>query len=83
MEPLVPAETQNLDCKQIGIEIAKVEGFEQQVYEGAKIDWRSVAGFLGDYGIGNAMEKNEALKSAADRKAELRKLQADKGCPVN
>ncbi|ESQ74283.1 hypothetical protein ABAC402_15055 [Asticcacaulis sp. AC402] len=82
MQSLVPAEAAALDCKQIGIEIAKVEGFELQVEQGAEIDWKSVAGFLGDYGIGNTLEKNAAIKSAAERKAQLRKLQIDKNCPM-
>ncbi|ESQ93546.1 hypothetical protein ABAC460_00320 [Asticcacaulis sp. AC460] len=82
MQSLVPAEAEALDCKQIGIEIAKVEGFELQVAQGSEIDWKSVAGFLGDYGIGNTIEKNSALKSAAERKAQLRDLQTKKNCPV-
>jgi len=83
MTQIVPAEAAAYDCKQLGIEVAKVEGFEAQVAEGAKVDWKSVAGFLGDYGIGNAMEKDAALKSASDRKMQLRKLQSEKGCAVN
>ncbi len=83
MQPLVPAEADAMDCKQIGIEIAKVEGFEQQVADGAKIDWKSVAGFLGDYGIGNTMEKNAAIESAGKRKSELRALQVQKQCNVS
>jgi hypothetical protein len=82
MTPIVSAEAEQYDCKQIGIEIAKVEGFELQVQQGSEINWKSVAGFLGDYGIGNAMEKNEALKSAAERKKQLRDLQVAKNCPV-
>ncbi|HTM79781.1 hypothetical protein [Asticcacaulis sp.] len=82
MTPIVSAEADQYDCKQLGIEIAKVEGFELQVAQGSEINWKSVAGFLGDYGIGNAMEKNEALKSAAERKKQLRDLQVSKSCPV-
>jgi hypothetical protein len=80
MDAVVAAEEQAYDCRQIAIEIAKVEGFELKVEKGAKVDLMSVAGFLGDYGIGNAMEKNSALKSAKERKAALREMEAKKGC---
>ena len=59
-------------------EISKVNQFLLQVEEGAEIDWRSVAGFLGDWGIGNAMEKNNAVKSARERLAELEALKYEK-----
>lgn len=73
-------EVESYDCKQLAIEVSKVEQFELEVERGAKIDWKSVAGFLGDYGIGNAMEKNEAMKSAKERKAQLREAQTKRGC---
>jgi len=67
-------------CREIQLEKAKVEAFRLQVAQGAQIDWRSVAGFLGDYGIGNAMEKSDAERSAATRMNSLMALEAQKGC---
>ena len=60
------------------MEISKVNQFLLQVEEGSEIDWRSVAGFLGDYGIGNAIEKNAAVKSARERLVELEALKFKK-----
>jgi len=80
MQPLTEAEQQAYDCEDINLEIAKIEGFRLQIAGGAKINFASVAGFLGDYGIGNAMEKNAAEKSATERMVELQALSAEKGC---
>jgi hypothetical protein len=82
MTSMSSAETQYYTCEQLAIEVSKVEQFELEVERGSKIDWKSVAGFLGDYGIGNAMEKNEAVKSAKERKAQLRQQQTAKQCQV-
>lgn len=68
------------DCKDIELEISKVEKFILEVNEGGEIDLRSVAGFLGDFGIGNSMEKNEALKSAYAKLEELKQLKIEKDC---
>ena len=80
MQPLTEAEKQYYTCQQTDIEIAKVNAFRQQIASGAKINWKSAAGFLGDFGIGNSMEKNAADKSAAERIVELEALKAEKGC---
>ena len=80
MTPLTDMEKNLYDCKDIELEISKVEKFILEVNEGAKIDARSVAGFLGDFGIGNSMEKNEALKSAYKRLEELKALKIQKDC---
>ena len=79
-QPVSGVEGQFYTCREIELEIAKVEAFRQQIAEGAKVDWRSVAGFLGDYGIGNAMEKSAAEKSATERMNQLMTLRAQKGC---
>lgn len=66
-------------CREIQLEKAKVEAFRLQVAQGAQIDWRSVAGFLGDYGIGNAMEKSDAERSATTRMNSLWRWKLKKG----
>ena len=68
------------DCQEIEIEIAKVDAFILGIRENVKMDVRAVAGILGDFGIGNSMEKNEALKSAYQRLAQLKKMKVEKGC---
>lgn len=73
-------EQTEMTCREVRLEKAKVEAFRLQVANGAKIDWRSVAGFLGDYGIGNAMEKTDAEKSATRRMMQLDTMYAQKRC---
>lgn len=74
-------EAQNYTCPQLEIEISKVHAFQEQIAKGAQIDALSVMGFLGDFGIGNAMERNAAEKSANERLTELRRLKSTKSCP--
>ncbi len=69
-------------CREIELEMAKVEQFRSQVADGAKTDWRSVAGFLGDFGIGNSMERSKAECSATQRMLALQTLEAQKRCGI-
>ena len=80
LQPVSSVEAASYTCRELAIEVSKVEAFLLQVQEGAEVDGASVLGFLGDLGIGNAIEKNAAEKSARERLEQLRELQADKGC---
>jgi hypothetical protein len=64
LQPLTGAERVAYTCRDIDIEIAKVGAFQQQVIEGAQFNMASVLGILGDYGIGNSMERGAAEASA-------------------
>ena len=79
MQPLNSTELAQLNCREIAIELSRVETFEDAV-RGQGVDFRSVVGFVGDLGIGNAIEKSAALKSAAERRQALRGLEAQKSC---
>lgn len=81
MVPLSGLERQELTCREIDLELAKVDAFLDQISENSEIDGRSVLGFLGDFGIGNAMERDAAEKSARERREQLLALKAAKGCP--
>lgn len=74
------AEKQILTCREIAIEVAKVDGYLKQVDHESSFDILSIASFLGDFGIGNAIEHNAALKSAAKRSGQLNMLWVEKGC---
>ena len=74
------AEAKSYTCEDIEIELAKVGEARKQMSEIAEIDGASVLGFLGDFGIGNAMEKNAAEKTVNKREADLRDLKAQKDC---
>ena len=81
MQAVTDTEAQYYDCKDIEIELAKIAAFRQEIAD-AEMDGRSVAAFLGDFGIGNAMEKDDALDSAAEREEDLLELKAEKGCSL-
>ena len=80
MQPLTGIELSAYTCKDIKVELAKIDAFELQVAEGAEFDVLSVASFLGDFGIGNTIEKNSALKTAKKRRVQLNDLSTSKGC---
>lgn len=80
VQPLSGAEMQGYTCREIDIEISKVQAFQQQIAEGADFNAASALGILGDFGIGNSMERGAAEKSAAIRLGQLRNLHAQKGC---
>jgi hypothetical protein len=80
MQPLTGAERVAYTCRDIDLEIAKVQAFQQQVIEGAQFNMASVLGILGDYGIGNSMERSAADASAARRLGQLNDLKAERGC---
>ena len=77
---LSAAESELLTCRELALETAKTEKIQSQITDTATTDWRSVAGFLGDYGIGNAMAKSEAEKALSERLESIRASQARKGC---
>lgn len=52
----------------------------KQIDETGKMDYRTVAGFLGDLGIGNGMAKEEARKALNTRRLALTVVQQQKGC---
>ena len=80
VQPLTGAEMQAYTCREIDLEIAKVESFQRQIVEGADFNAASALGILGDFGIGNSMERSAAEKSAAIRLGQLRDLRAQKQC---
>lgn len=80
LEPLTGAERAMYTCRDIDLEIAKVQAFETQVKEGAQFNIASVLGILGDFGIGNSMERGAAEASTARRLQDLNDLKMQRGC---
>ncbi len=74
------AEKQILTCREIALEVAKVDGYLKQVDHESSFDLLSVASFLGDFGIGNVLEHDAAIKSAVKRSGQLNTLWVEKGC---
>jgi hypothetical protein len=77
------AERQMYSCRDIILEMEKVKAFENQIEDTGATDWRTVAGFLGDFGIGNGMAKDEARASARLRRTDLEGLWIRKACTGN
>lgn len=77
---LTDIERRSLTCEQIEIEIEKCNAFLAEVNKPTP-GGAAVLGFLGDFGIGNSMERSEARKSGMARLEELQALKASKGCP--
>lgn len=78
--PLGPAEVSAMTCRELDLELIRADEVRKQISDTAQVDWRSVAGFLGDYGIGNAMAKNDAEKAINNRVESIRTAKAQKGC---
>lgn len=77
---LSAVEQSELDCRELGIELAKVEEMQAKIADTAEVDWRSGAAFLADFGIGNAMAKSEAEKALSMRRSSIRAAQVNKDC---
>jgi len=76
------AEKTSLTCEQIDLEIAKVDGFLTDTEtQWGETRGRRFLGFLGDFGIGNRMEHNDAIESADTRRQQFLELRAAKQCP--
>lgn len=74
------AERAAMTCRELDLELIRAEEVRKQISGTAKVDWRSVAGFLGDYGIGNAMAKNDADKAVNARVTAIHAARAEKRC---
>ncbi|HCF7091157.1 TPA: hypothetical protein NIJ18_003111 [Pseudomonas aeruginosa] len=77
---LTDFERQTMSCREIDLEQAKVQGFLTHVREESEFDGRSVLSFLGDFGIGNMMEKDAAVDSANQRLTQLAGTKMQRGC---
>ncbi len=76
------AERAAMTCRELDLELIRAEEVRLQITSTAKTDWRSVAGFLGDYGIGNAMAKNDAEKAINTRVTAIHAAKVEKSCGV-
>ena len=73
-------EKDTMSCREIDLEIAKTRGFIDQVNKESAFSGRDVLAILGDFGIGNSMEKSAALESANKRSEQLAELRTTKKC---
>lgn len=78
--PISAAESNLMDCKDFQLEMVRADQIEAQINQTGELDMRSVAGFLGDFGIGNQMAKEEARTALAVRRSGIRAAQLEQGC---
>jgi hypothetical protein len=69
-----------MTCREIDLDIAHTQGFMSEVKDESRFGGKDVLAFLGDFGIGNHMEKSAALDSANKRLGQLKELRAAKQC---
>lgn len=77
---LTDYEKLQLNCREVDIELAKIDGFLKRVDDESSFDMLSVFSFIGDLGLGNVVEKRAAVKSATERRKQLREIRMLKGC---
>lgn len=78
--PLSGAEISLMTCRELMLEGVKTDEVQKQIADTSNLDWRSAAGFLGDFGIGNAMARSEADAAITARRTSISTAQAQKGC---
>lgn len=79
---LSPAEAAAMDCDDLNLELIRAQQVQAQIADTANVDWRSAAGFLGDFGIGNAMARSDADRAVTQRIMGLRAAQTEKRCTL-
>jgi hypothetical protein len=80
---LSPAVAEAMTCRELHLQRIEGEEIERQINETGQIDGRSVLGFLGDFGIGNAIAQNEARSALSERISSIRAAQVRKGCSTD
>ncbi|HHW8957903.1 hypothetical protein [Morganella morganii] len=68
-----------MNCHDIKTEIAKTRCIQQEIEKTGQFDGKTVLGFLGDFGIGNEIAKDDARAKATVRLSQLTALQ-EKNC---
>lgn len=77
---LTELESARMSCADIELEEAKVQGWVDQVNDESSFDGRDALAIMGDFGIGNSMEKKAAMKSANKRLCQLQTVAVGKQC---
>jgi hypothetical protein len=75
-------EQDTMTCREIDLEIARTQGFLEHVNKESEFSGRDVLAFLGDFGIGNSLEKTAALESATKRTEQLKDLRTKRSCAI-
>lgn len=77
---LTDFEKNTLTCRELDLEIARTSGFVDHVNKESEFSGRDVLAIMGDFGIGNSMERTAAIESANARIDQLQALKERRGC---
>lgn len=80
---LTSYEKDSMTCREIDLEMAKVNGFIEHVNKESEFSGRDVLAILGDFGIGNNLEKSASLESANKRLEQLKTQRDAKKCAAS
>ncbi|MEZ3498984.1 hypothetical protein HP564_05390 [Pantoea sp. KPR_PJ] len=67
-------EAVTLNCQALNFEIARTHAIQQEIKQTSRFDYRTVMGFLGDFGIGNGLARHNASEKAKSRLSQLEAL---------
>lgn len=76
-------EKDSMTCREIELELARTRGFIDHVNKESEFSGRDILAILGDFGIGNSMEKSAAIESANKRIEQFQWLRDAKKCGSN
>ena len=68
---LTAYEKETMTCREIELDLAKTRGFVNHVDEESKFSGKDVLALLGDFGIGNHLEKNAMPKATINFQKEF------------
>lgn len=85
--PQAPAVTDeeavSLDCQALEREIVRTHAIQKEIKQTSGFDFRTVMGFMGDFGIGNGIARRTASEKAKSRLSQLEALRDVKcGMPL-
>jgi hypothetical protein len=84
---LTSYEKNSMSCLEIDLDLIKTRGFVDDVIDHVNMEsefsGRDVSAILGDFGIGNSLEKSAALENASQRIEQLGDLLDTKKCSAN
>lgn len=80
---LTAYEKDSMTCREIDLDLARTRGFIDHVNKESEFSGKDVLAILGDFGIGNNMEKSAAIESANKRIESLSALRTSKQCSAN
>lgn len=80
LESLSDAERAGLDCAAITAELARIQGFEAEIGETARAAAMAGQRTGRGYGVADTKARRRAERSASERRRELWRLEAERGC---